>query len=101
MTRPIPLPASPPSRIIDLQLPLPWLLSSLAGIFIGFAAMIWSVAGQSNKLDQLILNTAKLEKRVDERDGRVDNIKEGLYEARRVQDSLGLRIDALERASRK
>jgi len=64
-------------------------------------AMVWSVAGQSNKLDQLILNTAKLEKRVDERDTRVDTIKEQAYEARRVQDSHGLRIEALERAVRK
>jgi len=84
-----------------LQLPLPWLLSSAAAILVAMVAMVWSVAGQSNKLDQLILNTAKLEKRVDERDTRVDTIKEQAYEARRVQDSHGLRIEALERAVRK
>lgn len=91
----------PQPRIIDLQLPLPWLLSSVAAIMLTLASMVWSVAGQSNKLDQLILNTAKLEKRVDERDTRVDGIKEAQYEARRVQDSHGLRIEALERAARK
>lgn len=84
-----------------MQLPLPWLLSSAAAILVAMVAMVWSVAGQSNKLDQLILNTAKLEKRVDERDTRVDTIKEQAYEARRVQDSHGLRIEALERAVRK
>lgn len=92
---------APSPRIIDLQLPLPWLLSSLAGIFIGFAAMIWSVAGQSNKLDQLILNTAKLEKRVDERDTRLDAVKEAQYEARLVQNALSIRVDVLERSLRK
>lgn len=65
------------------------------------AAMVWSVAGQSNKLDQLISNTAKLEKRVDERDNRVELIKDAQYEARRVQDLLTQRIDNLERSQRK
>lgn len=91
----------PQPRIIDLQLPLPWLLSSVAAIMLTLASMVWSVAGQSNKLDQLILNTAKLEKRVDERDTRVDNLKEAQYESRRVQDSHALRIEALERAAHK
>ena len=90
-----------PQRVIDLQLPLPWLLSSAAAIISVMVAMVWSVAGQSNKLDQLILNTAKLEKRVDERDGRVDLIKETQYEARRVQDQIIMRIEALERAIQK
>lgn len=84
-----------------MQLPLPWLLSSAAAIILMMATMVWSVAGQSNKLDQLILNTAKLEKRVDERDSRVELMKDAQYEARRVQDLLTQRIDNLERAARK
>lgn len=90
-----------PHRIIDLQLPLPWLIPSLAGIMVALATMVWSIAGQSNKLDQLILNTAKLEKRVDDRDGRLDVVKEAQYEMRRVQDAQNMRLDALERASHK
>lgn len=84
-----------------MQLPLTWLISSFAAILMTMAAMVWSVAGQSNKLDQLIANTAKLEKRVDERDSRVELIKDAQYEARRVQDLLTQRIDNLERAARK
>jgi outer membrane murein-binding lipoprotein Lpp len=84
-----------------MQLPLPWLLSSVAAIMLTMATMVWSVAGQSNKLDQLITNTSKLEKRVDERDTRVELMKDAQYEARRVQDLLTQRIDNLERASRK
>lgn len=94
-------PPPPPARIIDLQLPLTWLLSSVAAIIGFLAAMVWSVAGQSNKLDQLIMNTAKLEKRVDERDSRLDMVKEAQYELRRVNDGLAMRVDALERSSRK
>jgi hypothetical protein len=90
-----------PQRIIDLQLPLPWLLSSLVGVMVAMATMVWSIAGQSNKLDQLILNTAKLEKRVDDRDGRLDIVKEAQYEMRRVQDAQNMRLDALERAGHK
>jgi len=63
--------------------------------------MTWSIAGQSNKLDQLIANTSKLEKRVDERDTRTDSIKENQYEMRRVQDSHAMRLEALERSIRK
>lgn len=85
----------------DMKLPLPWLLSSVAAIMMTMGAMVWSVAGQSNKLDQLITNTAKLEKRVDERDSRVEIIKDAQYEARRVQDLLTQRIDNLERGGRK
>lgn len=99
MTTPTPTP--PPQRIVDMQLPLPWLLSSVAAIMLTMATMVWSVAGQSNKLDQLITNTSKLEKRVDERDTRVELMKDAQYEARRVQDLLTQRIDNLERASRK
>ncbi len=95
------IPTPPPQRIVDMQLPLPWLLSSVAAIMLTMATMVWSVAGQSNKLDQLITNTAKLEKRVDERDNRVELIKDAQYEARRVQDLLTQRIDNLERAARK
>lgn len=94
-------PNANPQRIVDMQLPLPWLLSSAAAITLMMATMVWSVAGQSNKLDQLITNTAKLEKRVDERDSRVELIKDAQYEARRVQDLLTQRIDVLERAARK
>ena len=95
------IPTPPPQRIIDLQLPLPWLLSSVVAILLGFTGIIWSVAGQTNKLDQLIANTAKLEKRVDERDSRVEAMKDAQYEARRVQDLLTQRIDNLERGQRK
>lgn len=91
----------PTQRIIDLQLPLPWLLTSMAGIMAAMATMVWSIAGQSNKLDQLILNTAKLEKRVDDRDGRLDTVKEAQYQMLRVQDAQNMRLDALERANHK
>lgn len=84
-----------------MQLPLPWLLSSVVAILFGFAGIIWSVADQTNKLDQLIANTAKLEKRVDERDSRVETMKDAQYEARRQQDLLEQRVANLERSQRK
>ena len=96
-----PTPTDSPPRIIDLQLPLPWLLTSVASIMIGFAGIIWAVAGQTNKLDQLIASTAKLEKRVDDRDSRVETMKDAQYEARRQQDLLEQRVANLERGQRK
>lgn len=94
-------PEVPPTINTDMKLPLPWLLTSVAAIMMSMGGMVWSVAGQSNKLDQLIVNTSKLEKRVDERDSRVEIMKDAQYEARRVQDLLTQRIDNLERAARK
>ena len=88
-------------RIVDMQLPLPWLISSAVGLLLFMAAMVWSVAGQSNKLDQVLITTTKLEKRADERDSRLDSLKEAQYEDRRARDALSLRVDAVEREMRK
>lgn len=68
---------------------------------VALASMVWAISGQTNKLDQLLLTTAKLEKRVDDRDGRLDIVKEVQYDMRRVQDAHNMRLEALERAAHK
>ncbi|CUI04668.1 hypothetical protein BN2497_4113 [Janthinobacterium sp. CG23_2] len=107
MDQPIPQP-----RIIDTKLPLTWLLSTAGAIILaltGFAVTSSSNTEKTqNKLDllradqaTLILNIAKLEKRVDDRDTRTDALKEMQYSMQRIIDGQGIRLESLERGQRK
>lgn len=100
------------TRIIDTKLPLTWLLSTAGTIILALA--LFAISNSSNtektqaKLDllradqaTLILNIAKLEKRVDDRDTRTDAIKEMQYSMQRIIDGQGMRIETLERGARK
>jgi len=89
-----------PQRVVDMRVPLPWLISTTA-VFLGaLCSMLWSVAGQSNKLDQLIITNAKLEKRLDDRDEKTDALRERMFNFDRLTDGLKLRVEALERAGK-
>lgn len=99
-------------RIIDTKLPLTWLLSTAAAIIISLGGFALNNSSNTEKTqakldllraDQatLILNIAKLEKRVDDRDTRTDAIKEMQYSMQRIIDGQGMRIETLERSARK
>jgi Tfp pilus assembly protein PilN len=99
-------------RIIDTKLPLTWLLSTAGAIILALGVFALNNSSTSEKTqakldllraDQatLILNIAKLEKRVDDRDTRTDVIKEGQYSMLRTLDALSMRLETLERAARK
>lgn len=91
----------PPQRIIDTKLPLTWLLSTAGALILalGMFALTLRSDGEKTqaKLDILIINIAKLEKRVDDRDTRTDAIKELQYAMQRIVDTHALRIESLER----
>jgi hypothetical protein len=96
------MPHSPQQdQLIDsdqrMGVPLHWLLSSAGTILVSLAATLWNVAGQSNKLDQLIISNAKLEKRLDDRDARIDALRDKLFSYERSIDSVQMRLDMLER----
>lgn len=89
----------PPSqRIIDFQLPLPWLISGAAAVAAFMISIGWQSSAQSSKLDQLIQANQKLEKRLDDRDIRLDAMRDAIYAVQRVTDTNALRITALESA---
>lgn len=94
-----------PQRIIDTKLPLTWLLSTAASIILALAAFAMTISSNTEKtqakLDTLILNIAKLEKRVDDRDTRTDAIKETQYSMQRMIDGLTMRMETQERERRK
>lgn len=87
-------------QFVDMRVPLSWLLSSAATILVTLGATLWNIAGQSNKLDQLIITNQKLEKRLDDRDTRIDSLRDKIFGLERASDNLTLRIDTLERAKK-
>ncbi len=91
-------PQSPPNRVIDMKLPLPWLISGAATVAAFMISLGWQSSAQSSKLDQLIIANVKLEKRLDDRDGRIDALRDSIYSLQRINDTHSLRITALESA---
>lgn len=89
---------STPQKVIDMKLPLPWLISGAATIAVFMISLGWNSSAQSSKLDQLIVANAKLEKRLDDRDIRLDALRDAIYTVQRVTDTNALRITALETA---
>ena len=88
-------------NIVDTKLPLTWLISTGAIITLFLATTLWNVSMQSNKLDQLVLSTSKIESNVSTQDTKLDKLKENSYATQRVIDNLQNRIEALERSVRK
>lgn len=84
-------------KVIDMKLPLSWLISAFATVVLFMASMVWNIAGQSNKLDQLIITNQKMEKRLDDRDVKTEDMRDRLFNFDRTTDNLKLRVDALER----
>lgn len=90
------MPTPPSQKIVDFKLPLPWLISGAATIAAFMISLGWQSSAQSSKLDQLINANQKLEKRLDDRDVRLDALRDSIYAVQRVTDTNALRITALE-----
>ena len=87
---------SPTPKIVDFKLPLPWLITSAVIVGSFMLTLGWNSSAQSSKLDQLIVANVKLEKRLDDRDVRLDALRDAIYAVQRVTDTNSLRITALE-----
>lgn len=87
--------------VFDNKIPLTWILSSGGSILILLATLLWNVAAQSNKLDQLITQADKTERNNIARDLKLESLLHDGYDAKRNTDIINLRIDALEKAKSK
>lgn len=85
------------AMVIDNKIPLTWLFSSAGAVLLLLFSLLWTVAGQSNKLDQLIIQAEKNERRNVERDIKFESVIRDGYESKRLVDLLTLRIEALEK----
>jgi len=83
-------------KIVDFKLPLPWLIAASVSMAAFMVTLGWNASTQSNKLDQLIAANMKLEKRLDDRDARIDTLRDQFYTIQRVTDTNSLRITGLE-----
>ena len=88
----------PEQRIIDTKLPLTWLITTAGALISVLFTLLWNISAQTNKLEQLILSTAKMEKRLDDRDARLDRMLVDFYEMHRIDDAQTLRLNAIESA---
>jgi hypothetical protein len=89
-------------RVIDLKLPLSWLIGS-AGVIIGLVITVtWNASAQTrnleNKIDLLIVTNTKMEKRLDDRDGKTDNLYGKVNDLERAMDGIKMRLDFQERS---
>lgn len=87
--------------VFDNKIPLTWLLSSAGTVLTLLAVLLWNVAAQSNKLDQLITQSEKMERTNLARDIKLETLIRDGYESKRNTEILNMRIDALEKARTK
>lgn len=92
---------APQRRFIDFQLSLQALISGAVVIATFMVWMGWQAAQQTTNTAQLQLAVAKIEKRFDDRDSKLDEMRSKMNNAERASDKLEMRVDVLERAGRK
>lgn len=85
----------------DNKIPLTWLLSSAGTVLLLLITVLWNVANQSNKLDQLVVQSLKNEQHNIERDSKFEVLIRDSYEAKRNADVLSIRVDNLEKGPHK
>lgn len=93
--RPEPVPQR--RRLVDLSLPLPWLIGSFISIVVGLVSLGWMAANQNNKLTQIVESQAKIELRQSEISTRTDGLRDQLIELKQSQAILAIRVGTLER----
>ena len=97
--RPLPQDQTQPvRRFIDFQLSLQ---SVIAGAVAVASFMVW-IGWQSSQQTNISLQTqasvAKLEKRFDDKDTKIEDMREKMSDAKNDTNSLKLRVEILERA---
>jgi hypothetical protein len=92
-------------RIVDMKLPLTWLLTTAGGIIVSLATL--AITNTSNnektnaKIDSLISGFNRQERRGDLTETRVDALRDASFATQRALDAHGMRLEALERTVRK
>lgn len=99
MTTPNPNPTQ--RRFIDFQLSLQAVISGAVVVATFMVWMGWQAANQTTNLAQLQVTVAKVEKRLDDRDTKLDEMRGKMNASERATDKLEMRVDALERVGRK
>lgn len=81
----------------DNKIPLTWLIGSAGTVLFLLGSVLWNVAGQNSKLDQLVTQADKAERQNIERDAKLDTMIRAGYDAKRETEVLNVRVQALEK----
>jgi ribosomal silencing factor RsfS len=73
----------------ETRIPLTWIVTTTGTILAFLSVLLWNVAGQSSKLDTLVINSVKS-------DTKVETLRDTVFSIQRVQDTNTIRITALE-----
>lgn len=83
-------------RIVDVKFPLPWLISTAAALVVSIASLTWQVAGANNRLESMAVEVGKVERRLDMRDERIDQLRSEVQQNRAANEVQNQRLAAIE-----
>ena len=83
-------------RIVDVKFPLPWLISTAAALVVSIASLTWQVAGANNRLESMAVEVGKVERRLDMRDERIDQLRSEVQQNRASNEVQNQRLAAVE-----
>lgn len=88
-------------RLVDVKLPLTWLISTTVMIVMSAAAVAINFNRQVDaltlKMDTVLASNADMKQQMKERDGKYEQMLRDLYDMRRTTDALDLRVTGLEK----
>ena len=83
-------------RIVDVKFPLPWLISTAAALVVSIASLTWQVAGANSRLESMVGEVSKVERRLDMRDERIDQLRSEVQQNRASNEVQNQRLAAIE-----
>ncbi len=95
-SRGMPLEGSRASRVVDVKFPLPWLITTAGTLVASIAALTWQVAGANGRLETMVVEVGKVERRLDTRDDRIDQLRADAQQSRATNEVQNARLAAIE-----
>lgn len=85
-----------PARVVDVKFPLPWLITTAGAVVCSIAALTWQVAGANGRLETMVVEVGKVERRLDTRDERIDQLRTDVQQNRAANEVQNQRLAAIE-----
>ena len=95
-SRGLPLEGQRPARVVDVKFPLPWLITTASAVVGSIAALTWQVAGANGRLETMVVEVGKVERRLDTRDERIDQLRTDVQQNRAANEVQNQRLAAIE-----
>lgn len=92
----MPLEGQRPPRVVDVKFPLPWLITTAGAVVGSIAALTWQVAGANGRLETMVVEVGKVERRLETRDERIDQLRTDVQQNRAANEVQNQRLAAIE-----